>query len=80
VIGAAITVGRISVGDIDESRSAAAELGWLAGAVRCRNLTAEQKAEILEGDFVVQVAALRCVPRRTTATATTPPLSWMGIH
>jgi hypothetical protein len=52
VVGAAIKVARISVGDIaddresDTARSAAAELGRLGGAARARNLSAEQKAEI----------------------------------
>jgi len=52
VVGAAIRVARISVGDIaddresDKPRSAAAELGRLGGAARARNLTAEQKAAI----------------------------------
>ena len=52
MVGAAIKVARISVGDIeddresDKARSPAAELGRLGGAARARNLSAEQKAEI----------------------------------
>jgi len=52
VVGAAVRVAQISVGDIeddrdsDKARSAAAELGRLGGAARARSLTAEQKAEI----------------------------------
>lgn len=52
MIGAAVRVARISVGDEpddqqdDKARSAAAELGRLGGAARARKLTAEQKAEI----------------------------------
>jgi hypothetical protein len=52
VVGAAIRVAQISVGDIeddsesDKARSAAAELGRLEGVARVRNLSTEQKAEI----------------------------------
>ena len=52
VVGTAVKVARISVGDIeddpdsDRARSAAAELGRLGGAARARNLSAEQKAAI----------------------------------
>lgn len=52
VVGAAVKVARISVGDIaddrelDKPRSAAAELGQLGGAARARNLSAEQKTAI----------------------------------
>lgn len=50
VIGAAVKVARISVGDVEDEREAtagaAATLGKLGGAARARNLTAEQRAEI----------------------------------
>ena len=52
VVGAAVKIARISIGDIEDdhesakARSAAAELGRLGGAARARNLTAEQKAAI----------------------------------
>ena len=52
VVGAAVRVARISVGDEpddrepEKARSAAAELGRLGGAARARNLSAEQKREI----------------------------------
>jgi len=52
VVGAAVKIARISVGDIeddresDKARSAAAELGRLGGAARARNLSAEQKTAI----------------------------------
>lgn len=52
VIGAAVRVARISIGEeedereSDAPRSAAAELGKLGGAARARKLTAEQRAEI----------------------------------
>jgi hypothetical protein len=49
VIGAAIKVARISVGeeeDLPPVASAAAQLGRLGGAARARNLSAEQKREI----------------------------------
>ena len=50
VIGAAVKVAKISVGEEEDERdaatSAAAQLGKLGGAARARNLTAEQRAEI----------------------------------
>jgi general stress protein YciG len=52
VVGAAIAVARISVGDQEDdpepekAQSAAAELGRLGGAARARNLTAERRQEI----------------------------------
>ena len=52
VIGAAVEVTRISIGEEEYEREseaphrAAAELGKLGGAARARKLTAEQRAEI----------------------------------
>ena len=52
VIGAAVRVARISIGEEEDereseaSRSAAAELGKLGGAARARKLTSEQRIEI----------------------------------
>jgi hypothetical protein len=50
VIGAAVRVARISVGEEEDDRdtptSAAAELGKLGGAARARSLTPERKKEI----------------------------------
>lgn len=50
VIGNAVKVARISVGEEQDERqeaaSAAAHLGKLGGAARARKLTAEQRAEI----------------------------------
>lgn len=52
MVGAAVRVARISVGDepddreIEKARSAAAELGRLGGAARARSLSAEQKQAI----------------------------------
>ena len=50
VIGAAVKIMRIAVGEEEEDlppvASAAAQLGKLGGAARARNLTAEQKSEI----------------------------------
>ena len=52
MVGAAVAVARISVGDVaddrepEKARSAAAELGRLGGAARARNLTTEQKQAI----------------------------------
>jgi hypothetical protein len=50
VVGGAIRVARISVGDEPDDReeapaSAAAQLGKLGGAARARNMTAEQRSE-----------------------------------
>lgn len=50
VVGAAVKVARISVGDEPDNgkeapASAAAQLGKLGGAARARNLTAEQRTE-----------------------------------
>jgi hypothetical protein len=51
VVGAAIKVARISVGDEPDDRqdapalSPAAQLGKLGGAARARNLTSEQRSE-----------------------------------
>lgn len=51
VVGAAIMVARISVGEIEdtpdpkESASAAATLGRLGGKARAKNLSPEQRAE-----------------------------------
>jgi hypothetical protein len=52
VIGAAVKVARISIGEEEDEResaaprSAAAELGKLGGAARARKLTAEKRADI----------------------------------
>jgi hypothetical protein len=50
MIGAAIRVARISIGEEEDEReaprSAAAELGKLGGAARARKLTEEQRKEI----------------------------------
>lgn len=50
LIGAAVKVARIAMGEEQDEReattSAAAQLGKLGGAARARNLTAEQRAEI----------------------------------
>ena len=49
VIGNAVKIARIAIGeepdDRDPAASAAATLGKLGGAARARNLTAEQRAE-----------------------------------
>jgi len=49
VIGAAIKVAKIATGeiedDVDESRSAAAELGRRGGTARARKMTPEQRTE-----------------------------------
>jgi len=52
VIGAAVKVARISIGEEEDEReseaprSAAAELGKLGGAARAKGLTAERRKEI----------------------------------
>jgi hypothetical protein len=52
VVGAAVQVARISVGEEEDMRepektvSAAAQLGKLGGAARARNLSKEQRTEI----------------------------------
>lgn len=49
VIGAAVKVARISIGEEEETiapESAAATLGKLGGAARARKLTPEQRTEI----------------------------------
>lgn len=50
VIGAAVMIGRIATGEIederDEVKSAAAQLGSLGGKKRAATMTAERRAEI----------------------------------
>jgi hypothetical protein len=48
VIGAAVMIGRIATGEIEETeskQSAAAKLGKQGGKARAQNLTPEQRAE-----------------------------------